>query len=128
LVIAWYDNEWGYSSRVADLIERLEEMDGMSSDFNGGEAGILIFAVAAVIACIAVLVYEPRGTCFVWLNMTCLPIVLSAEVFRIPRVIVAAVAAGLVIGRTDFPWVDRYALTETGLHISLAGLVAQSTR
>ncbi len=33
--IAWYDNEWGYSSRVADLIERLAEIDGMSSDFNG---------------------------------------------------------------------------------------------
>lgn len=28
-VIAWYDNEWGYSSRVADLIVRLAEMDGM---------------------------------------------------------------------------------------------------
>lgn len=34
-VIAWYDNEWGYSSRVADLIGRLAEMDGMSSEFNG---------------------------------------------------------------------------------------------
>jgi glyceraldehyde 3-phosphate dehydrogenase len=34
-VIAWYDNEWGYSSRVADLIERLAVMDGMSPDFNG---------------------------------------------------------------------------------------------
>ena len=34
-VIAWYDNEWGYSSRVADLIERLAAMDGMSPDFNG---------------------------------------------------------------------------------------------
>ena len=22
-VLAWYDNEWGYSSRVADLLERL---------------------------------------------------------------------------------------------------------
>ena len=30
-VIAWYDNEWGYSSRVADLIGRLAGMDGMSS-------------------------------------------------------------------------------------------------
>jgi glyceraldehyde 3-phosphate dehydrogenase len=34
-VIAWYDNEWGYSSRVADLIGRLAGMDGMSSKFNG---------------------------------------------------------------------------------------------
>ena len=22
-VVAWYDNEWGYSNRVVDLIERL---------------------------------------------------------------------------------------------------------
>ena len=22
-IFAWYDNEWGYSSRVCDLIERL---------------------------------------------------------------------------------------------------------
>jgi glyceraldehyde 3-phosphate dehydrogenase len=28
-VIAWYDNEWGYSSRVADLIERVAQMDGL---------------------------------------------------------------------------------------------------
>ncbi len=34
-VIAWYDNEWGYSSRVADLIERLAQIDGMLSEFNG---------------------------------------------------------------------------------------------
>jgi glyceraldehyde 3-phosphate dehydrogenase len=34
-VIAWYDNEWGYSSRVADLIGRLAGMDGMSSEFDG---------------------------------------------------------------------------------------------
>ena len=34
-VIAWYDNEWGYSSRVADLIGRLSIMDGMSPEFNG---------------------------------------------------------------------------------------------
>jgi glyceraldehyde 3-phosphate dehydrogenase len=34
-VIAWYDNEWGYSSRVADLIGRLAAIDGMSPDFNG---------------------------------------------------------------------------------------------
>lgn len=28
-VVAWYDNEWGYSCRVADLIERLGKMDGL---------------------------------------------------------------------------------------------------
>jgi glyceraldehyde 3-phosphate dehydrogenase len=28
-VVAWYDNEWGYSSRVEDLIVRLAKMDGM---------------------------------------------------------------------------------------------------
>ena len=22
-VVAWYDNEWGYSNRVVDLVERL---------------------------------------------------------------------------------------------------------
>jgi glyceraldehyde 3-phosphate dehydrogenase len=33
-VIAWYDNEWGYSSRVADLIARLAVMDGMSPVFD----------------------------------------------------------------------------------------------
>ena len=26
-VIAWYDNEWGYSCRVADLIDRLGKME-----------------------------------------------------------------------------------------------------
>ena len=34
----------------------------------------------------------------------------------------------LLIGRPDFPWADRDALIETSLDISLAGLVAQSTR
>jgi glyceraldehyde 3-phosphate dehydrogenase len=34
-VIAWYDNEWGYSSRVADLIGKLAVMEGMSSEFQG---------------------------------------------------------------------------------------------
>ena len=28
-VISWYDNEWGYSTRVEELIQRLAEMDGM---------------------------------------------------------------------------------------------------
>jgi glyceraldehyde 3-phosphate dehydrogenase len=27
-VMAWYDNEWGYSNRVVDLIERLGEVIG----------------------------------------------------------------------------------------------------
>jgi len=34
-VISWYDNEYGYSSRVEDLIVRLAEMDGMQADFDG---------------------------------------------------------------------------------------------
>jgi glyceraldehyde 3-phosphate dehydrogenase len=34
-VIAWYDNEWGYSSRVEDLISRLAELDGMSTEYRG---------------------------------------------------------------------------------------------
>ena len=25
-VLAWYDNEWGYSNRVVDLVERLAEV------------------------------------------------------------------------------------------------------
>jgi glyceraldehyde 3-phosphate dehydrogenase len=29
-VVSWYDNEWGYSSRVEDLIARLAVMDGMT--------------------------------------------------------------------------------------------------
>jgi glyceraldehyde 3-phosphate dehydrogenase len=31
-VVAWYDNEWGYSSRVADLIARLSRLDGMDAE------------------------------------------------------------------------------------------------
>jgi glyceraldehyde 3-phosphate dehydrogenase len=27
-VVAWYDNEWGYSHRVVDLLERLTRLDG----------------------------------------------------------------------------------------------------
>ena len=28
-----YDNEWGYSARVEELIGRLAAFDGMTSDF-----------------------------------------------------------------------------------------------
>ena len=28
-VVSWYDNEWGYSSRVEDLLCRLARMDGI---------------------------------------------------------------------------------------------------
>jgi glyceraldehyde 3-phosphate dehydrogenase len=31
-VVAWYDNEWGYSSRVEELIVRLSKMDEMNAD------------------------------------------------------------------------------------------------
>lgn len=34
-VISWYDNEWGYSSRVEDLIQRMADIDGMDSEFRG---------------------------------------------------------------------------------------------
>jgi len=34
-VIAWYDNEWGYSSRVEDLISRMAALDGLTVDFAG---------------------------------------------------------------------------------------------
>ena len=27
-IIAWYDNEWGYSSRIVDLIDKLASIDG----------------------------------------------------------------------------------------------------
>jgi len=27
-VVSWYDNEWGYSNRVVDLIDRLAALDG----------------------------------------------------------------------------------------------------
>jgi glyceraldehyde 3-phosphate dehydrogenase len=31
-VIAWYDNEWGYSSRVEDLIVLVSKLDGMDAE------------------------------------------------------------------------------------------------
>ena len=30
-VVSWYDNEWGYSTRVAELIGRLAAMDGITA-------------------------------------------------------------------------------------------------
>lgn len=32
-VLAWYDNEFGYSSRVEDLIQKVARMDGLEPDF-----------------------------------------------------------------------------------------------
>ncbi|MBT7226563.1 MAG: aldehyde dehydrogenase, partial [Gammaproteobacteria bacterium] len=29
-VVSWYDNEWGYSTRVEELIQRLAKMDGIA--------------------------------------------------------------------------------------------------
>ncbi len=34
-VIGWYDNEWGYSCRVEDLIQKVARMDGLQPDFGG---------------------------------------------------------------------------------------------
>jgi glyceraldehyde 3-phosphate dehydrogenase len=34
-VVSWYDNEWGYSCRVEDLIHYMAEIDGMTSDYDG---------------------------------------------------------------------------------------------
>lgn len=91
----------------------LHDIDSLMEKWRnprGGEAGIVIFAIAAMIACIGVLVYETGGTAFVWLNMMYLPIVLSAAVFRIPGGIAAALAAGLVIG----PYMPLY--VPRGIH------------
>jgi glyceraldehyde 3-phosphate dehydrogenase len=33
-VVAWYDNEWGYSSRVEDVIGMVARLDGMTSDYG----------------------------------------------------------------------------------------------
>jgi len=32
-VIGWYDNEWGYSCRVEDLIQKIGRMDGLEPEF-----------------------------------------------------------------------------------------------
>ena len=34
-VIAWYDNEWAYSTRVEELVQRMAEFDGKISNFDG---------------------------------------------------------------------------------------------
>lgn len=34
-VIAWYDNEWGYSNRVEDLIVKVAHQDGLKVEFKG---------------------------------------------------------------------------------------------
>lgn len=33
-VVGWYDNEWGYSSRVEDLIVKVAMMDGLTASFR----------------------------------------------------------------------------------------------
>ena len=37
-VLSWYDNEWGYSSRVVDLIERLATLEGPGSGLRRRES------------------------------------------------------------------------------------------
>ena len=34
-VVSWYDNEWGYSSRIDDLISKLAGIDGMTTEYRG---------------------------------------------------------------------------------------------
>ena len=34
-VIGWYDNEWGYSCRVEDLVQKVGRMDGLEPAFPG---------------------------------------------------------------------------------------------
>jgi glyceraldehyde-3-phosphate dehydrogenase/erythrose-4-phosphate dehydrogenase len=38
--VAWYDNEWGYSNRVVDLVRRMAmvEARGVSDGGSGGES------------------------------------------------------------------------------------------
>jgi glyceraldehyde 3-phosphate dehydrogenase len=33
-VLAWYDNEWGYSSRVEEMIVRLSKIDGLTAEMT----------------------------------------------------------------------------------------------
>ena len=34
-VVSWYDNEWGYSNRVEDLIVKVAHQDGFKVEFKG---------------------------------------------------------------------------------------------
>ncbi|MBZ0135646.1 MAG: type I glyceraldehyde-3-phosphate dehydrogenase [Planctomycetes bacterium] len=34
-VVSWYDNEWGYSNRVEDLIVKVAHQDGLKVEFKG---------------------------------------------------------------------------------------------
>lgn len=34
-VVSWYDNEWGYSTRVSDLIAKVAHQDGLKVEFKG---------------------------------------------------------------------------------------------
>lgn len=34
-LLAWYDNEWGYSNRVADLIQKVAALDGKTATYQG---------------------------------------------------------------------------------------------
>ena len=34
-VVSWYDNEWGYSNRVEDLIVKVAHQDGLKVEFSG---------------------------------------------------------------------------------------------
>ena len=36
-IVAWYDNEWGYSSRVEELIVRLSKIDGLDAEMPDGQ-------------------------------------------------------------------------------------------
>jgi len=39
-VIAWYDNEWGYSCRVVDLVRHVSEMHNQSTQKEAAAAGV----------------------------------------------------------------------------------------
>lgn len=39
-VIAWYDNEWGYSCRVVDLVRHVSEMHNQATAKEAAAAGV----------------------------------------------------------------------------------------